>query len=136
MRRSFITLFLAAALVWALSCGGGGGSGGGSGFLGGLWSGAWTSTAGMGTGAIQATLSQSGTTVTGQGYIVVQGVRYDGSGTGTVTAADGPGQITLGMAFTQLGQSAVFKGNYTASTITGTYVMSAGDKGTFAVTKQ
>lgn len=136
MKKILMLLLLAASLIVCASCGGGGGSGGGSGYLGGTWAGTWVSTRGMGTGAIQVTLNQNGLVVTGRGFITDEGIKYNGSGSGTVTNETGPGEITLGLAFDSTGETSTFTGDYTASVITGRYADSSGDRGTFTLVKQ
>ncbi len=137
MKKILLAFVIILAMVTALACGSGGGGGGATqGYLGGIWSGTWTSQVGPWTGTMYITLSQDGLTVTGSGYITDDGERYDGTCTGTVTNADGPGNITLGMAYSGRTQISTFTGSYTATTITGTYADSQGDRGTFVLVKQ
>lgn len=139
MKKILTAFVIILAMATAFSCGSStvvGGGGATQGYLGGDWSGTWHSKVGTCNGVLFVTLSQDGLTVTGIGYMTDKGIKYTGSGTGTVTNASGPGNIVLGMAYSAANLVMNFVGAYTATTITGTYTDSEGDHGIFTVVKQ
>jgi hypothetical protein len=125
----FTVLFLSG-------CGGGGGSssGGSSGYLDGSWSGQWTSNTGE-RGAITANIQQSGNQISGSVSITNTDLgNAPGSLTGTITNSNGPGNLNLGVAWTN-GGSVTYSGTYDNTRISGNYTDSLGGSGTFTLTR-
>lgn len=140
LRKVTLALLLILALAFSYSCGSDSGGGGGtsqSSFdLTGVWTGTWVSSQGHGKGALNITITQNGTALTGKGTITAGGTKYSGTISGTITDPNGPGQTTFTMKLDNGNAAIVFTGNYTATTIKGTFTDTAGDKGTFSMQKK
>ena len=146
LEKSALVRCLALSTVLSSACGGGGsGSGGGSspttpssptGSLTGSWTGTWTSARGAG-GSMTASLTQSGTSLTGAVSSTGSPCLTTGNVSGTVSG----GSVTIGAVF-GVSQQVNFTGsvNTAWSNVNGQYSVSgglcAGDAGTWTISKQ
>jgi hypothetical protein len=132
MKKSFFFLALVFLLL-ILSCGGGGGnsSSGGSSTntLNGSWSGTWQSSKYGNLGAITATFNQSGSSFTGTA-VITNSPCFSG---GTISGSISGNNISFSAPYGN------FSGNFTDSSMSGTYNVTSGactgDTGTFKLQK-
>ena len=138
MRFSWFKIMLATmAVAFTVGCGGGGGGSSESEInLSGSWKGRWESTADKKyDGNIEANIIHSGSSVNGNAVITDSPCLKSGNISGTTEKGN---NISFGVF--SGGNTIVFTATYTANTINGTYVVTAGncagDVGIFSLEKQ
>jgi len=152
MKKTISILYLVSLVLClvllSLSCGGGGSGGGGGssslppssgGYISGNWSGPWASSLYGTKGTVTANLNQSGSQISGTAFVTRPGLPggdVSGNVNGSISNPSGPGDITLGIAYSNQGY-ATFKGSYTNTQISGNYNnLTENDYGTFTLTNQ